>query len=232
MAVSTRTGSAAIAWGRRQITYPSKSYYRLCLQFVRLCFNVVARDSSAATSWSKNKYRHFTTNAASIPAGVPVYWNTSGVYDHVALSTGNGKCLSNDILRSGKIDEVSIDYITRRWGAKLLGWSEDINGVRVYRAAAAPAPSTSPATYLSKLHFGQRDSDSVRNLQRALNGHKLRGGQTLPVTGYYGAQTDEEVRLCQAQHGFGPKVGTADPVNRSNVGPAQAKHLGLPNIRS
>jgi len=82
------------------------------------------------------------------------------------------------------------------------------------------------ATYLSKLKYGQRDSDSVKNLQRALNAHKMPGGHNIPVTGNYGDQTDAEVRLCQRLH-----VPPADPAKRSSVGPKQAAHLGLPNVR-
>jgi peptidoglycan hydrolase-like protein with peptidoglycan-binding domain len=85
---------------------------------------------------------------------------------------------------------------------------------------------TGAPTYLGKLKFGQRDSDSVRNLQRALNVHKMAGGHNLPVTGYYGPQTDQEVRLCQKLHDLGH-----DPARGSNVGPKQAKHLGLPDVR-
>lgn len=83
-----------------------------------------------------------------------------------------------------------------------------------------------PKTYLSKLKYGQRNSDSVKNLQRALNAHKMRGGSNLPVTGYYGPKTDQEVRLCQRLHGLGK-----DAARRSNVGPKQAAHLGLPGVR-
>jgi hypothetical protein len=79
--------------------------------------------------------------------------------------------------------------------------------------------------YLSKLHYGQRDSDSVIELQAALNAHKLTGGHTLPITGDYLDLTDQEVRLCQAQHGYGN-----DPVNSSSVGPAQAAHLFPDNV--
>lgn len=83
-----------------------------------------------------------------------------------------------------------------------------------------PAP-TSKTIYLSKLRYGQTDSDSVWYLQNVLNGHTLSGGQTLPLTGNYLDETDEEVRLCQDQHfSWAP-----DPVNGSNVGPDQAAHL-------
>lgn len=82
-----------------------------------------------------------------------------------------------------------------------------------------PKP-TSKKVYLSKLKYGQEDSDSVWYLQTVLNGHTLSGGQTLPTSGNYLSETDEEVRLCQQQHGFGN-----DPVNQSYVGPSQANHL-------
>lgn len=81
-------------------------------------------------------------------------------------------------------------------------------------------PPTSKTVYLSKLKYGQKDSDSVWYLQDVLNRHTLSGGQTLPTTGNYLSETDEEVRLCQQQHGFGN-----DPVNGSYVGPSQANHL-------
>lgn len=74
--------------------------------------------------------------------------------------------------------------------------------------------------YLSKLKFGQQDSDSVSRLQMHLNAHKLEGGATIEVVGHYGEKTDHEVRLCQQQHGFGN-----DPANASSVGPKQAAHL-------
>jgi len=91
---------------------------------------------------------------------------------------------------------------------------------------ADPAPTlsrdsvTGGKVYLSKLVYGQQDSDSVRRLQEVLNGHTLVGGSTLSVTGNYATKTDNEVRLCQQQHGYGN-----DPAKGSSVGPKQADHL-------
>lgn len=82
-----------------------------------------------------------------------------------------------------------------------------------------PVP-TSKTVYVSKLRFGQEDSDSVWYLQDALNAHPLSGGATLPTTGGYFSMTDAEVIKCQTQHGFG-----ADPPGASFVGPSQAEHL-------
>lgn len=80
--------------------------------------------------------------------------------------------------------------------------------------------------YLSKLVYGGHEhnddgvSDSIVALQEMLNHDRLNGGQTLPLVGKYGPETDEEVRLCQKQHGYG-----SDAKGESNVGPQQAAHL-------
>jgi hypothetical protein len=82
-----------------------------------------------------------------------------------------------------------------------------------------PKP-TSNTVHLSKLKYGQEDSDSVWYLQDALNAHPLNGGSDLPTTGNYFDKTDHEVILCQQQHGFGN-----DAPGTSYVGRKQAEHL-------
>jgi len=76
-----------------------------------------------------------------------------------------------------------------------------------------PTP-TSNTVYLSKLKYGQQDSDSVWYLQRAL------GMDESDWVGDYGPKTDAAVRSCQAKH-----VPPADPEGKSFVGPTQAAHL-------
>jgi hypothetical protein len=116
--------------------------------------------------------------------------------------------------------------LLQRWGYTYLGWTEDINGVRLPLGSDSGGSSGSypkpdgKTVYLDKLHHGQKDSDSVYHLQNVLNGHKLNGGQTLPLSGNYLEETDEEVRLCQQQHGYGN-----DPKGKSYVGEKQANHL-------
>ena len=85
---------------------------------------------------------------------------------------------------------------------------------------------TGAPTYLKKLKFGQKNSASVKNLQRALNVHPALSGKRLSISGYYGTRTDYWVRLCQKRHGYGN-----DPARESFVGKRQAKHLKLPKIR-
>jgi len=71
--------------------------------------------------------------------------------------------------------------------------------------------------YLSRLRYGVRDSDSVRHLQRRLNGVKLRGGRDLPVTGNFLDLTLAEVRKWQKQIPNDPPDG--------KLGPKQARLL-------
>lgn len=139
-----RRGNTAIAWGREQMHAPVKDFAGLCLQFVRMCFGLGAVHPSAIAAWNAAGRRHPTTDAGTIPRGVPVFWRI-GDFGHIALSLGGGLCLSTDVKRRGRVDIVRIDAIREAWGAQLLGWSEDLNGVRVWRnKPAAPAPAPAP----------------------------------------------------------------------------------------
>ena len=162
MAKNIRTGAAAIAWAKNEIKSPSRNWNALCLMFVRKCFNVAAKYPDARTAWANAKKKHKTSNASSIPAGVPVFFDTSSKWDHIVLSIGDGKCISTDALRKGKPDIVSIASLAKNWGP-LLGWSEDVNGVTVYKAPIKP---TIPA-FPKGLAPG-KSSPSARTLQKQL----------------------------------------------------------------
>jgi hypothetical protein len=133
---------AAIAWARAQISSPVKDFTGLCLQFVRMAFGLASLYGSAIVAWDNAERKHPTTDAKTIPRGVPVFWRI-GKFGHVALSLGGGLCLSTDVRRRGRVDIVRIDHIREAWGAQLLGWTEDLNGVTVWqnkpKAPAAPA---------------------------------------------------------------------------------------------
>lgn len=140
-----RTAPDAIAWARGQVTDPDKSYYRLCLQFVRMAFGLSAVFPDAGTAWDQAKKKHKTTDPLKVPRGVPVFWELPTAADHVALSLGDGKCISNDVVTKGRINVVTIDSITRNWNGKLLGWTEDLNGQTVYTPPARRTPNITKA---------------------------------------------------------------------------------------
>ena len=142
-----RTGEAAIAWGRSQITSPSQSWYRLCLKFVRSCYDIPAMYPDAGKAWDAAKLKHRTSDPMAIPRGAPVHFEMSSVADHIALGLGRGLCLTNDFGagNAGKIVVARIADICTQWNAQLLGWSEDLNGKQVYTPAAPPAEKPAAA---------------------------------------------------------------------------------------
>ena len=119
----------------------NENWHNLCLKFVRTCYGVKAKEPNAKKAWENARFKHSTTNTKAIPAGVPVFWKTRTVNWHVAISIGDGKCISTDIFRRGKPDIVGIDTLSKAWGATLLGWTEDVNGVRVYEKPKVTTPA-------------------------------------------------------------------------------------------
>ena len=71
--------------------------------------------------------------------------------------------------------------------------------------------------YVSKLKYGQQDSDSVKRLQVRLNEVEPKEGVALSLTGNYDAPTDKAVIAWQKHIGDSP-----DPVGKSYLGPKQA----------
>lgn len=112
-----------------------------CLMRVRMCYGIAPAgdfdgdgDADAMDAWERAHFRHRDLNPTAIPRGVPVFWSGgSHGHGHVAIATGDGKCWSTDILRPGMFDLVPISDIHAKWGLLLLGWTEDLNGVRVPR---------------------------------------------------------------------------------------------------
>ncbi|RNL63659.1 hypothetical protein EFK50_07910 [Nocardioides marmoriginsengisoli] len=114
----------------------------MCLKMVRGCYGVPAKAEDAATAWADAEHRHPEANPLAIPYGAPVFWTGgSKGHGHIAISTGNGECWSTDIKRPGYFDHVRIAEIERKWGLKLVGWAEDVNGVRIWTAPVKPKPS-------------------------------------------------------------------------------------------
>jgi hypothetical protein len=148
----TKTPEQAIEAARRQSNRGPSFAAGMCLQRVRLCFGVGSGALDATKAWEAADHKHRTTTTRDIPRGVPIFWTGgSGGHGHIAISTGNGRCISTDIHRRGFFDEVPITEINRRWGSSLRfqGWTEDINGVRVWSPPAPPrtepkAPQLTP----------------------------------------------------------------------------------------
>lgn len=106
----------------------------LCQKAVRIELQIGPGYSSAIIAWSHVAHADRIASKQA-PAGIPGYFDI-GNYGHAVLMNGDGRCWSTDILRSGQVDLVDVDYIVRHWGARWLGAAKTCNGVRVYGSAA------------------------------------------------------------------------------------------------
>jgi hypothetical protein len=191
----------------------------MCLYHVQTWLGAPWSGPYAEWSWHKWGGQH--PGDKNPPPGVPVYWhNPRSKYGHIALSVGGGRVRTTDFPR-GHVSEHSIDYVTRAWGLRYLGWSSRIGG-RSIPGIRSSAPSRSHGSghhvYVNKLHYGQKNSDSVKEMQRRL----IKLGFRIPagVTGNYFGQTDRAVRAWQRHIGDRP-----DRAGHSSIGPRQAARL-------
>lgn len=134
----TRTPEQAVAWAHNQHDINSHAWHNLCLAFTHDCYDVGSKYPSAIAAWNGAAKKHTVSAGSQVPRGVPVFWS-GNTYGHVAISAGSGYCWSSDIYTYGGVDLARIDYISSAWNKNLLGWTEDINGVTVWKPVA---PST------------------------------------------------------------------------------------------
>lgn len=128
-----KTPSEAIATERKwsaDHTFVGVGY---CLKNQRTAFGVGPLYMSAAESWGAAEVKRRVANGAACPRGVFAYWTGgSQGYGHIALSVGDGLCLTNDFAQAGYFSLAKIDDITARWGQTFVGWSPFVNDVRCW----------------------------------------------------------------------------------------------------
>lgn len=107
----------------------------MCLQAVRECYGIPAKEPSAAHAWAHAHRPH--RGDTNPPRGFPVFW-TGGSHNfgHVAISAGNGWVWSTDIKRPGFFNIVPLTLIREKWGLTYAGWTEDLNGVLIHHGKA------------------------------------------------------------------------------------------------
>jgi len=154
-----KTGANAIAWAVKQIGV--HAWYQLCQKFVRTALGAPGGFASAEDAWYGAKYRHSIGDPSKVPPGVPVYW-TDGGNGHVALSTGGGNVISTDYPNSGIVGTGTIAGITSAWHKNLAGWTEDINGKRIFTPEGLRGGGYTTKDTPAVVHQGEMTIDKNR----------------------------------------------------------------------
>lgn len=198
-------GAAARAWIGRD------AYHLMCKAFVRgEVFNVVpSRSGTAIEAWNEAEHKHHVSDPEKVPAFVPVFLDTAASAEHVAAtvgrdSTGHRLVVSTDAGPNHTIGLVRLATLAR-WGP-ILGWSEDLDGQRIWTPPAA-APSVELANVVdAALHERDEDGDpplhprAVGIVERALVAERLLSPSH--VNGRFGVRKRWAYAAWQKRLGF------------------------------
>lgn len=125
----------AVALGRHWIAIALYVGVGYCLKTIRSLFGVMSLWPDAETAWEQAEHKHWvnvTDLLEKVPWGVPIWW-VNGRYGHVALYIGRGLCITTDYKESGRLCIARVDQLAAWCGGRFVGWSNDINGVVVWR---------------------------------------------------------------------------------------------------
>lgn len=156
----TAIGEQAIARAQFQSAHGPPFGAGQCMMRTRMLYDAPAigdfdGDGSpdAEDGWKFAKLKHpFHGDYSAVPRGVPFWWS-GGSHDngHVVVTLGGGLCESTDIKRTGFYDQVSLSRIHEQWGLTPLGWTEDIDGVRVWTPPLPASKETADMALLADL---------------------------------------------------------------------------------
>ena len=193
----------------------------MCLKFVRQAYGVNGVYPSAFVAWKSAQFRHEQDHPGRIPVNVPVFFAPlRSSYGHVGFAVGDGLMITtnsatNRIHRHTIASWMNVGY-------DLLGWTEDINRVRVIDAKARPRPdgedkpkkegkprkASTPASKDRAAPSGVRVD--VRKWQRWLRDSfpayraavSVRKGELIGVDGDFGPQTKAWTKEFQRRTGL------------------------------
>lgn len=114
-----------------------------CLNYARQVFGAPPKYLYAWLGWKGSAYKHPTRTMPNV--AVPLWFS----YVRFGINMGHvvvyvpGKGFYSSPWKQGTTHAVlpSIAEVERIYGVSYVGWSEDINGLRVVKPAPIPAPS-------------------------------------------------------------------------------------------
>ncbi len=116
-----------------------------CLAYVTEVFGIAPKYPTALAAWDASTALNHPSVTPPINVSVPVYFNYDGPDGHVAV-WHEGTIYSTSAQGDKTFPSISALTSWMGEGFVYLGWSEEVNGVRVVEAAPAPAPTPSGST--------------------------------------------------------------------------------------
>jgi hypothetical protein len=122
-----------------------------CLRFTQKVWGAPARYNSAWDAWEATQLKHSTDENIPTDVGVVVWFSHYGTYGDPAYYANWGHVvswipgrgyLSSPTSGVGQKWLGSIEEVERAYNSKYVGWSEDINGLRVAKIDENPKPKT------------------------------------------------------------------------------------------
>lgn len=124
-----------------------------CLRFTQKVWGAPARYESAWKAWEATQLKHSTAENIPTDVGVVVWFSHYGTYGengnqyydnwgHVVSWIPGRGYLSSPTNGVGQKWLGSIQEVERAYNSKYVGWSEDINGLRVAKIDENPNPKT------------------------------------------------------------------------------------------
>jgi hypothetical protein len=129
-------GKEATNTERSRYKSGANDWYEYCLNNVRTALDIGSKYDWAIHAWEGAQHRHVYHAGHHIPFGAPVFSKGSSAYGHIFLAGGrfkNGARIfwTNDQHGDGRITPVELSFFSLHWGHKVLGWTEDLNGVDI-----------------------------------------------------------------------------------------------------
>lgn len=103
-----------------------------CLQYARQVFSAPAVEATAWKAWIATKFKHEDKNFPDV--AVPIwfdYYENKKQYGHTAVRLPNGLVYSSPLSSKADRTITTLENIEKKLGAKYVGWSEDISGIKV-----------------------------------------------------------------------------------------------------
>lgn len=156
----------------RQLVAPNtgvKDYAGFCLRFTQSVYGAPAQHESAWDAWNATSYKHETSE--NIPdVSAPVWFSHFGTYGNpprydnwghvVAYIPGQGYLSSPGSGYGSKMFD-SIQAVESYFNAKYVGWSEDLNGLRIAEITSNPTNNKGENEMLM-IHKPSGDSNVYR----------------------------------------------------------------------